>query len=539
MAEYDILRKGFVRPYIIFQFEDGTTLDTTPPRYFQSFEQTRTCDKACEFKLTLTYVPNYDGRKDANLMQALLLNKVNTRVTYQYGYLVADSPVPILQNQKYSGILLQYEESINETTLSYTLSGTSSVTGLNTRTISIQNFIEKAKMLYQGEKVKPSELVSLLCGESYNQDISLSASDYAILNAHSSSTIEHLYYANSPKALISEAIKTGIVDLLRGYKKDIDNIDDEIFLDDMKVSDGTVHDIFCGKSNIDGSASPDCFVYYSQIDGDDKGADTLLQTLSSSLSADDVRLLESARIVNRFSSTTYNEIMSKTSTDVQTKAKGIRRYIAYFDNVIEDGYENGTFHYKAVGTNNQTTNDMFNFDFGNSFIESVVLSFNTNYNCAVAYASIAGLDDESVNIDVDGEPIGGNYAVSQTGNLKKNSYPTLSGFRSDTLISESLIAQALQFPYEATMQIIGETMCHHLLDTIHVNVFVNGVPHSGMTGNYIIKGISDSLSDSGFTTTFNLQRDAFSAPGTLPDKVSTAADSRAGQNDVALRNSNS
>ena len=66
-----ILKLGVVTPYVRFQMVGGV-IESGKPSYFISLENTRTCRKACSFKLTLAYVPDtfrysklYSGCHDA------------------------------------------------------------------------------------------------------------------------------------------------------------------------------------------------------------------------------------------------------------------------------------------------------------------------------------------------------------------------------------------------------------------------------------------------------------------------------------------
>ena len=112
----------------------------------------------------------------------------------------------------------------------------------------------------------------------------------------------------------------------------------------------------------------------------------------------------------------------------------------------------------------------------------------------------------SCSIDMNGNLIGSNYNEAKVSDFTKNTYNTLSGFDESSWVTLSMLSDSLNFSYSATMTVIGQTECNHLLDRITVNVFINGVPHIGLTGDYIILGITEDLSDSGFTTTFELQR---------------------------------
>ena len=57
------------------------------------------------------------------------------------------------------------------------------------------------------------------------------------------------------------------------------------------------------------------------------------------------------------------------------------------------------------------------------------------------------------------------------------------------------------------MTVVGQTKLNHLMDKIRVTIMFNGAINELLTGDYIIMGITDELSDSGYTTTFDLQKD--------------------------------
>jgi hypothetical protein len=101
-----------------------------------------------------------------------------------------------------------------------------------------------------------------------------------------------------------------------------------------------------------------------------------------------------------------------------------------------------------------------------------------------------------------------------------------------------MLAEALHFPFEADMTIVGQTDCNELMDTIEVLVYVNGSKHILFSGKYIITDISDELSENGFTTTFKLLK---SVPDTYdvsnaPNYVSTSDTGRVYYQQVATIN---
>ena len=62
------------------------------------------------------------------------------------------------------------------------------------------------------------------------------------------------------------------------------------------------------------------------------------------------------------------------------------------------------------------------------------------------------------------------------------------------------------YPFEASMTIIGQIVPSQLLDIIQVVVLLNGTEVPVLTGKYQILEIIDSVSSSGFHTTFKMRR---------------------------------
>lgn len=486
----EILKYGFARPYIIFQFESGeVTIDTIPPRYFVSFENNRTCDKACQFKLTLSYVPGTAGEDNAAIaIQQQLLSQINKPVRYQYGFYTADRAAPILQNQAYSGILLQYEESLDGNTLSYILSGTSQEIDSTATEYDIHDFMETVKKAYPQE-IQPSMIVDFLCLQ--RQDLyETEAQRYA-----------NLYIRNNAgRTAFNAAQKTGIPEYMAQFDKDIDHDDDAVETSGISIEGHTVHDIFCGRSCANGTGGTNGLVYYSKksvCPNEILSSMTLAQRFNTFELSD--RDAQTAEILRRYS--------SQALEDFSMQATYTQKYVAFFDNVISglDSQSKGTFHYKPqIKT---TADSEFVFNYGNTFLDSDVLSFNATIDCTIAYAAQKGRNAASSNIDAGGEYIGGTYVTSQTDNFVKNSYTTLSGFKDEAGMTETTIADALTLPFTATMEVLGQiNECNKLLDFIDVTVMMNGKLNVGLTGKYVVKGVTDSLSSNGFTTSFDLIR---------------------------------
>ena len=86
------------------------------------------------------------------------------------------------------------------------------------------------------------------------------------------------------------------------------------------------------------------------------------------------------------------------------------------------------------------------------------------------------------------------------------------------------------------MTVLGQIEPNQLLDSITVNVMVNGVRHDVMSGKYTILGIEDDLSDSGFTTTFRLLKDTWAVSNSDISNVYTNESNKSKENEKALKN---
>ena len=456
----DILNRGFVSPYIEFQFAAGT-IDTIPPKYFASFHQIRTAETACTFELELLYAPDVYSASDATMLHKMLLSSVNQDVTYRYGYIAGGSTIPIIQDQVYAGQFLEYDETLADGYMTYKIKGVSHQVDMAQTHVQIQDFLRQQRETY--EKLQPSRVVH----------------DLLFTSAGNS---------------------TGLPAMFANYTPIFDNTDDEIDKSSLTVPDGTVHDLLLGTYDANNTYLPGGFVRLSnRMYGISDMLDNGLITEREIQLADAYNHLES---LGQHQAITYE--MEMAYQEVQ--AVSSMPFVCYFDNVIDGMGSNkrGMFYY--VEKQHRQVTDIFTYNFGNNFIDSDVLSFDVSYDCTAAFSSVPALKEIQGNIDVNGNFIGTNNNITQTGNFRKNSYNTLSGFNESMFISESVINKGFNFPIDATMTIIGQTKCNKLYDVIRVNVYVNGVEHKILTGDYTIFGIEDNLSDAGFTTTFKLTK---------------------------------
>lgn len=143
---------------------------------------------------------------------------------------------------------------------------------------------------------------------------------------------------------------------------------------------------------------------------------------------------------------------------------------------------------------------------GNHINDSRVRSFTVDWDGGKASASYRASEKVVSGIDLDGGNTGASNMISKILGFSDNVYNSISKFKSDGVLSISRLADILNYPTSATLQILGELYPHHLLDYIYIVVYLNGTEHSVLSGEYQIIEITDELSDSGFFTTFKLVR---------------------------------
>lgn len=482
----DILKNGYVSPYIHFQFENGMYIDTAPPRYFVSFKQTRSIKKACTFNLTIMYVPGNDGESDALLIHKLLLSNQNSRVVYEYGYKTPNGGI-VTQSQQYTGIFTKYTETINDTYLTYNISGISQAVDESTPEVNITEYINN--LTNDQRRIKPSGVIKEIISGAEGSDPKIKDffSDFDISDIEE--TDQELGW-NSYQALPK------------------DNV--------------SIHDLISGKSNPDGTTT---------ITGiANLGVHEL--TAQFALSSG----LLSAENVTGYNTLIAHGASSSASALLSAAAKGSNkeRYAAYFDNVLTGGGSKGSFHYRAISGKDSGSN--FHYNFGNNFLDSDVLSFSCDADWTVAIGSLPAFQSTRSSIDANGQNVGSNLIVNQKPNFNKTVYNTPSGFDTSAFLSSSTISKALNFPFNATMTVIGQIQCNQLMDRINVEVCVNGVNHPALSGTYVIQSVEDELSESGFTTTFGMYKLTDSSSDNLPPVYSVGGEgSNASKNEDAFK----
>jgi hypothetical protein len=431
-----------------------------------SFQQERTVDKACTFELDITYVPTNFDDDSAMLINRFLLSNVKKPIYYRYGYKTSSGGLA-LQNVYYRSNFTTYDESFNETHLTYKLKGISEEVQITVPKVCVSNYINSVKKRY--EKIQPSCIA-------YN--------------------LVHGF---------NGAQNTGIDEYFKDYEIIVKKEDCEVYTRNIHIQDGALHDVFFGKINSDGTALPNGLVNLS----------------NSKISEDELLslgLVDKSTITRAKEYEQLNVSASSYITDEQEKAyntiQNLSRlpFVCYFDNAISsiDSYSlaksqiKGTFYYGPKYT--RAITNVFNYNFGNTVIDSDVLSFNVSYDCTTAIAMVPAEKEANSDIDIDGEAISGNETFLATNDFVVPTFNTVSGFNESAFLSVTTVSNYMNFPIEATMTILGQTDTNSLLDKIQVNIFVNGAFHEFMSGEYVIQGITDNLDDNGFTTTFKLSK---------------------------------
>ena len=472
----NILNRGFVHPYIVFQFAAGI-IDTEPPRYFASFKQNRSVEQACTFTLTINYVPTNEG--EADTIHNLILASVNKPVYYQYGYVTPGGGL-VVQNNLYTGLFTNYDETLGEGYCTYTISGIARSIEITSPKVNVTSFMNELKA--QGGSIQPSMVA---------------------------------------RRLIEEDETSGIKELFEQFDINIDHSDVEVDVESFNITGNTVHDVFFG-TVVGENVLPNGLVNLSHADY------TPEEMINSGLLSE-----QDTMLLGQYDIKVHYGISSQITSEEEQAARSLEYlrkcpFVCYFDNVVDVHGDTlkGSFYYKPMKTMQPT--NIFEYHYGNNFLDSDVLAFNAHVDCTVAMGNIKSLEGVSSGIDPNGNTQGSNLNTVSKEGFNPITFPTLSGFDESAFVTSSMLAKALQFPFEADMTIIGQTDCNKLMDTIEVLVYVNGARHPLFSGKYIILEITDELSDAGFTTQFKLLKevsDTYDASN-APNYVSTPEQGR-------------
>ena len=447
-----IVYEGVVTPFVVMNFAGGC-IDIMPPRYFVSFNHIRTSKQACQFTLTITYIPDTFNPGTPGVIHNLLLSSKHQRVTYQYGYYDSDGHCH-MQQQLYNGTFYEYDENVDLETgqLTYVIKGVANV---------VEFLNQRTSIVGITHLIRPSEWVRDLVtrfpafrgiGDNYTLDID-----------HTDAKVKS----------ISARHDEGVLDILMGkVKEDGTRIGGLVDLSKRNLTSGealSMGIITQSEQNIYDGAS---------------------YALSSYGIKDSEQRTEYRN--------TYNKIRERLHDN----------FICFFDDV-SSGYNNhGTFYYIPKGLKRFT--NTYLYEYGNNVLNSDVLSFSVTYDGAVALASAGASDTIANSIDEQGNNIGSSHMVSPSDQLYRNIYPTVSGFNEEAFFSDKLLTECLVYPFKAKMTVMGQIQPNQLLDIIYVVILVNGTEHPSMTGEYKILSIVDNLDSSGFTTEFELVRVASS-----------------------------
>lgn len=449
---HEILRYGLATPFVQFNFATGETIEAKPhPKHFVSLEHDRTCTKACTFKLTVIYVPDTFSPGEPTKIDAMLINSVRQRVTYQYGYYDYLGARHV-QQQEYVGQVYTYNSDTNiaNGTITYTIEGTSHVAQITNMYAEIKG---------QTEPIQPSVYLHNCFSQSKGN-----SDGFAVLkNTYNITDWSH----TDMKVPIPNIGRAPVMDLILG----------------------TSNNITKNNGNI---AKVGGLVNYSVA--------PLQKTMEE---------FHNAGYINQ---TTYDAYQkgglspeqSKNMLD-QTRIKLGTPFICYIDDISVGG-KYGTFHYVPKTRYTNKSDATFYFDYGNHFRDSDVLSFSVDYDGSVALAAASATDDVKASVDAEGNPVGASNDFGKTNNLSSNTVPTMAGFKEGMFTSIKDLSNLMVYQFEATMTVMGQIQPNQLLDIIYVVVSLNGanVPH--LTGEYQILEVTDSISESGFTTTFRLVR---------------------------------
>ena len=445
----DILKLGVVTPFVLFNFATGSIESDIIPKYFVSLEHNRTCTKACTFKLNVKYVPDTFSPGTPTVIDNMLITSVRQKVTYCYGYYDCYGGRH-LQQQQYVGQVYTYSSNTNiaSGTVDYTIEGTSYVAEL--------------------------------------------ANDYDIIRGKKKPIVKPSTHFNTKLLEGVRKGKGGFYELGLKYKMVIDGTDYPISIPNLGRQ--PVLDLIMGKSNNITT---------------NKGVNKRVGGLVDYSYAKKAHSIEAWYRAGGFSQTQYDAYRYSSGKTYETIRDNLENelkipFMCYIDDICDDPNKYGTLYY--VPGNKNETNDVFVFRYGNNEKNSDVLDFSVSYDGSVPLAAAPASDVVQAATDAEGNAIGQSIAISTVNNLNRNTYPTKSGFDESLFLSEKELSKLMLYPFEASMTIIGQIVPSQLLDIIQVVVLLNGTEVPVLTGKYQILEIIDSVSSSGFHTTFKMRR---------------------------------
>ena len=467
--KHEMLTYGIATPYVLFNFGTVGSICTDDLKYFISLEHNRTCEQACTFRLTIIYVPDTFETGNPTWIDNLLVSSVRQRVSYKYGYY--DYLGVIHEHkQQYVGQVYTYSSDTNiaNGTITYTVEGTAYVAQLANKMAEISGTTEpKQPSRYLRNKLRAGK-----------------DDGFGWLKQ---------YYECDVKTHTDGAVKI------------------------PNLGKGPVLDLIMGNSN-----------NITKNNGTTAKVGGLVH-LSNAPLQKSMEELHNAGLLTDSAYAWYQRVA--THSQATEFVKVVQRKLGTpFKCYIDDTYVNdkyGTLHY-VPGTLYES-NSIYEFDYGNTYNDSEVLSFSLNYDGAKALAAAAATDNVTASIDAGGNPIGTSNAIISVNDLSRNTFPTKSGFDEELFLSQEELSSIMLYPYEANMTVLGQLTPNQILDIIYVVVKLNGTEIPHLTGQYQILDVNDSISDSGFTTTFKLVRyiQDSEVQGYMENTVSTSNESDA------------
>lgn len=445
----DILNQGCVTPFIIVNFAAGS-IDQIPPKYFISFQNVRSCSKACRFELQIKYVADTFRLGTPEIINQMLLASVNQDVKWQYGYYTSTGQIRV-QNVQYCGFFTTYTENIDSNgSLTYLIKGIGSEFSMLTEEVTLPEY-----------------------------HIGGSASSFGGLQ---------------PSNYLSIQVNYKLQKYFNDYNVDIAKVDK--YVKHIPAYTGPLLDGICGSTNSD-KIKQGGLVSLSVISKD--------RYLNSGVvSSQDSYYYSNFKYIGA----SYSNTPSSMKTDAQNAYNKVSSlledgFIAYFDSISTNG-KKGTFYYRPK--NYGSPGSQYVYQLGNNIKDSDVLDFSVDYDGSVAMASVASTNVIDSNIDINGNNIGSTNIITSAAGFNRNTYTTLSGFNEEVFMSRSLLSDKLVYPFKATLRVLGQLNVSYLCDEINVTILINGTEHPAFSGKYSVIGIVDELSDSGFTTTLELVR---------------------------------
>ena len=500
-----IIDYGVCTPYMQFHFATGDIENNiNDHRYFMSLSHNRTTKQACVFKLTIVYVPDTFSVGRPTVIDNMLVSSKGQRVWYQYGYYDCIGGRHI-QYCTYSGWMNKYDcdVDISSGTLTYTVEGCAVALDLLNNPITLHaKKLGLQQIGNQSYGLSPSQIIKI-----------------------------HMLQDYPDKRVFYEIGKY--------YNQVIEEGDEDVELPDF--TNVGMLDVILGTAQtaVKDDATPvrkGGLVSYSRIkaydesdiaNSDYQDFEDLKQALKHA----------SARIVYKDGKQTV-EYTDPTILTRYNKAKSkylYHSYMSYIDDVSSLSKPFGTFYY--IPKRGKAANEYI-YDFGNNVKQSDVLSVSFSYDGSLALANASASKNMQADIDAEGNNIGQSQSTTNVLTLGRNSYPTLSGFNEDRFISQQELSKFMLYPVKGSITIFGQIDPNFLMDIIYLHLYINGTIHPTLSGEYMVLGVNDEISSSGFTTTLDLVRKVTDTGAELEQYVTNSSTGSAAKLQNAISNPN-